>query len=282
MKKLINVNIKDELTKNRDKSIDNANMSANVHEVKKLLAGREIKEREVLKEAGLDHNLKQVEEVLGINLERERFEERIGENVFTEDEIKSISLKYNLKFLQSKRYKGSIEPQLGAKILRFFEEKKIDSINYEANNNLYILAPATAFNLDERPLPPKPARIDPAIFYKMTGPREVGTYYVMIHKWGNDFTVARRIMGVILEHKWRWASLFMLSVATVILSIIAMFGFNPFLPVPMIFSGIVAFLTLLIGWGTRMGITVDGSTDRAKSDKFNLRFSRHGWNSHEI
>lgn len=115
--------------------------------------------------------------------------------IFTGDEIKSIAVKYGLRFLPSIYYKGSLPNDLPQKIREFKELGLCQSV-YAGGNNVCswqdhyrepvygILAPKESFNLQEKPK-------DPLFFAKL----EDGTYY-LIHKWGNDLSIWNYVKNI--------------------------------------------------------------------------------------
>ncbi len=208
------VNLLDQLSDKRESSVEKTNKTMNglVDEAKMLLLESSSQERQLLSEAGLDHQFVKIEKEKGINLERATFENTYGEKVFTEAEIKDICIKYNLKFLHSKKFKGSVDPLVGAKIKRFFENAKIDGAKFSAQNDLFIMAPPQAFNLEEKPNPPVEA--DPVLFYRIHN-RGNETMYAPVHKWGNDFTIFRRINGILRRNFYTWSA-FEISIRSIV------------------------------------------------------------------
>jgi hypothetical protein len=214
--------VETDLTRSRTKSFQGLTTKKS-QEMKLLMDASASEEREILKAAGLDFNIKEVETRISMNVTREKHEADLGRKVFTESEIKSTCLKYNLRFLESKNYKGTIEPDLGAVILKFFKDNNITGGNYVAENSLYIMAPMNAFNLTENR---EPKKIDPVLFYRIYTPD--GPMYALIHKWGKDFTVFRRIMGLARETSWSW-NWFKTCVCFVVFCLIGFaYGINPF------------------------------------------------------
>lgn len=261
---MLKVNILKELKEERQDSINQVQkMEEVIGEVKLLLEGNELAEREILKEAGLDSQLVKFENKKGLDLERKKFEERY-ETVYTETEIKSICQKYHLKFLKSNYFKGNIDPVLGAKILNFFKARNIDSHNYEASKNLYIMAPYEAFNLEDLP---EPKKIDPVIFYKLAEDK-----YAMIHKWGNDFSIYRLLRGMVMYNR-KTSNIFEMVIRFFIfLSCFAAFSMSPFHWISLLFSVGLAIASQLM-WDN---IQYDSEYLR---DKLALRYSEIGWNS---
>jgi hypothetical protein len=269
---MIKVNLEKELEDGREKAISQAN-SDDLKEVKQLLLEKSKAETDVLKEAGLFGNFQKQERLLGMSIKRKELEDEFGEGnvkIFTEDEVKALCVKYNLRMLHSKRYKGYIEPLLGAKIVRFFENRKVNgsAVNWEAANNLFIMAPKKAFNLDERPEPPR--NVDPALFYKITTTE--GTMYALVHKWGVDFTVFRRVQGIFRKNPESWLTFKSLVLFTAIMTGFAIFGVNP-IGWPTLIS---AAGGLLIAFIHTAAVTPDGSSGIRE---YSQRFSEDGWNS---
>lgn len=266
---MIKVNLQQELESTREKAIAQAN-SDELKEVKLLLANNTQEEKIILQEAGLYTNMQKVEKTLGIDIQRKKLEEEFGTDVkiFTEEEIKGLCIKYNLRLLQSNKFKGYIEPQLGAKIRQFFTDGKIGSIAWEAKNKLFIMAPPKAFNLEERPEPPRD--MDPALFYKMETTE--GVMYALIHKWGKDFTVWRRIGGIFRRNSTAWITFKSLMIFSTILLGLSVFKVDPtswalawVLPLSMIIS----FIHTAI-------VTPEGSNGIQEYEK---RFNEESWNS---
>ncbi len=240
--------------------------------IKLLMETSAVEERNILREAGLDFNIKEVEKKVGINMTRTKKEEELGSKVFTYEEIENTCIKYGLRFLSSKRYKGVIEPTLGKTLLNFFKEKNINSQSWEANNNLYIMAPSKAFNLDERPDPPP---VDPVMFYKMS--TTDGDMYALVHKWGRDFTVFRRIIGAVRETSWHWGWFKFISLFVACSLITAAIGWAP-----LWIMGIVANLAIA---GVLTGLNFLWITGMASSNdlrRYRNRFTRRNWNSTDI
>lgn len=258
--------VEKQLSRGRENSVNDTKES--VKKIQLLLEGDAIEERKILAEAGLDFNIKKVETQVGVNLVREKKEEQLNAKVFTEAEIKETCIKYNLRFLHSRKYKGSIEPTLGSAILNFFKEKNIDSKSYEAANNLFIMAPSKAFNLEERP---KPAPIDPVMFYKMSTTE--GDMYALVHKWGKDFTVFRRLLGAAKESSWNWYwTMIILSFVSLTIGT-ACIGFNPFGLMTLLINTCIAFGGVLVYLLITVG---DGSSSW---ERYRKSFSRESWNS---
>ena len=98
-------------------------------------------------------------------------------NVFTIGQIRSICIRYRLRFLDSKYFKSEYPYEAIAKINAF--EKKYD-VRIE---RFKIIAPDHLFDLEN-------INKDPLLFAELAD----GRFY-LIHKWGKDLSWHRRLLG---------------------------------------------------------------------------------------
>lgn len=134
------------------------------------------------------------------------------ERVFHISQIEEICGKYLLRFLPSCHYSGTVDKELSYKISNFeaaygvtcechkrpqrgtfsfyFQvnaetgmQEMVPSVDDNIVQNTFIMAPKESFNLQARPK-------DPLFFYKIND-----EYYYLIHKWGNDLSITRRLKG---------------------------------------------------------------------------------------
>jgi uncharacterized membrane protein len=109
------------------------------------------------------------------------------------------------------------------------------------------------------------------MFYKMSTTE--GDMYALVHKWGKDFTVFRRLLGAAKETSWHWfwTMVIMAFVSTSVVT--ACIGFNPFgllalfVNLCISFGGVMLYLLMTVG---------DGSSSW---DRYRKSFSRESWNS---
>jgi hypothetical protein len=254
------VDITKELEEKRLQTKNDANEI--VKETKLLLEGDHQKEADLLKRAGLGHQLKKAETAKGINLERSNLEGKFEGKIFTTTEIKELCLEYDLRFLNTKHYKGDVDLQIGPKLKRLFETQNLNE-NVDTER-LYIMAPKQAFNLQDRPKPPK--MVDPVLFYRVTnyttthgnydGPSDApyserfadDDKFLMVHNWGNDFTIMRLFLGVIMKTALHQA--IFRAVTFMLLFNVFMASFGSYTPVfDLILSiPIGAFLSFVTMW----------------------------------
>lgn len=163
-----------------------------------------------LKRVGLLEQIKLGKETVdwhqGHENQTKRFKQ---ERVFHISQIEVTCNKYRLRFLPSVMYKGTIDKELPYKITNFeaaYQVKcqcsKPKDRRWLADGevqNTFIMAPASSFNLQEKPK-------DPLFFYKINE-----EYYYLIHKWGSDLNVFRRMLPVLSKPWFYYLSMFFLA-----------------------------------------------------------------------
>jgi hypothetical protein len=211
---MFKVGLKKELDKAKKSSKNGVDLI--VKEAQLLLTQGAEEEAKALRVAGLDHQAKVVEKSRGVELERERFENEYGNDVYTREEIKQICLKYDLRFLPSEYYRGKLDTQVASKLKRFIAEHQHEMGN---SGTFYIIAPDTLFELEDRPAKPFwTINTDPILVYKL--PRQ--DKYVYIHKWGVDFTLIRRFRGMFFKSL---ANMWTIGASFWMIALSALFGF---------------------------------------------------------
>lgn len=228
-----------------------------VKEAKLLLDGNHQRERDLLKKIGLGHSIIKAETARGLGIERQNLEEKYEGKVYMIDEIKNLCLDYDLRFLNTEHFKGHIDTEIGYKVKSFFDKHKLNE-NYD-NKMFYILAPKKAFNLEDRPKPPP---VDPILFYR---PNRNEQKYLMVHQWGNDFTILRLIKGLMVRTAWSYYFS---------MSILGLCGFNIILALTRDFyepmgNFIISFFVGLV-FGLIMLACKMGIEDEWSNKKFNI------------
>jgi hypothetical protein len=117
--------------------------------------------------------------------------------VLSKAQIKDLCMKYRLRFLRSHKYSGVLDTVVASKMVTLMEKLGVPNLEWDARKKFFIMAPAKSFALSERPKP-----IDPVLFYR-AGDDE----YILVHKWGNDFTFVRRLIGAVTSTKFIWGLL---------------------------------------------------------------------------
>ena len=204
---------------------------ANVEENKNLIsevqllldtAGQE--EREALRIVGLEHHVVHAENTRGVEIERKKFEEEYASSSFTESEVKALCMKYDLRMLPTRLFIGKLDGEVASKLKAFVSKHKSEIGNY--SDNFYIIAPPKAFMLENQP--PKPRRIDPILLYRVPGERNrQENQYVLIHKWGKDFTLYRRLVAMKYKSLTTLHLFWTMFLTLVICAIPVLAGYNP-------------------------------------------------------
>ena len=184
-----------------------------VEDTKQLLLEENMRENGLLFAAGMN----------GAHIERVRLDQegamrkqlrmKTGtQAVLPLEEIRQLCILYRLRFLPSKYYSGAIDALTGRKLAAFLDKNGDPNPARSAETRLYIMAPADVFKLNvHQPVPP-----DPVLFYR----HDDGLYSV-VHKWGNDMTIFRRILGFFTSTAlvWRWSMFLGIIAVTTILGL---------------------------------------------------------------
>jgi hypothetical protein len=114
-----------------------------------------------------------VDQLLDINT----LDESDNVNLFTIKEIKTICLKYNLRFLDSSYFKAPFPYDAISKIKAFEEKYNVKIKTFK------VVAPAEVFKLED-------CNKDPLLFAQLADNR-----YYLIHQWGNDLAWYRALIS---------------------------------------------------------------------------------------
>ncbi len=176
-------------------AIDMSEADRFVEDVSDLLQEEARDERELLSAAGLDQQQQELERIRTFHSTRRELKSKTGAPVvLTEAEVKALCIRYRLRCLPSKFYGGTIDPLLGRKLKKFLASLGTTTPVEDAKSRLHVMAPMKAFRLTT-----VKRQEDPVLFY-----RDDSGFYVMIHKWGNDFTIFRRALGWLFKSVLRW------------------------------------------------------------------------------
>jgi len=181
-------------------------------EVDKVLAAADEKYREgLMEELGFDYKH---EEAVRIRKEREALGNFPSNRIMSKDAIRATCVKYGLRFLPTRFYKGQLDQGIGPAMEAFRiycngEFPKIEASEMLEENNgtffgfrttstikgankaqFYIAAPATEFVLQ-----PKPQ--DPLLFARLTIDK-----FFLIHKWGDDLKTGDSRKGFTDQTNW--------------------------------------------------------------------------------
>jgi hypothetical protein len=212
---MLKVNLEKEVRRQAAETKTNLNPeNVDLKEIKGLLEYKSLEDSFILNNLGINSLNAQIQEDKGKLLIMEKIEKATNLTVVHVNDIQKLCEKYRLRFLPTNRYKGIIPTDIITNIKALEESKRENHANftkfdqYQLKNEFFILAPVKMFKLDEKVVVQKESRIgrairdfwaywnDPILFYK-----EDDQHYVIVRKWGSDFTIFRRILGLITKNQ---------------------------------------------------------------------------------
>lgn len=209
--------IKEQLEKKRQASFDKTETAT---ESVKLLMSGEDDDKEILRRTGLDHEINKAEKLKGLEIDRRNIEDTYKGFVFTGKEIKEICVKYDLRFLPTKRFRGALDTEIADKLKTFVaEHPEIGAVS----ESFYIIAPSNNFDLEYSDAKPS-SKTDLILVYKVRTEYDEVDKFVFIHKWGKEeFSFIRRIKGIFYESE---SSMVTVSMSAWIVIISIFFGMS--------------------------------------------------------
>lgn len=199
-----------------------------LNEIKGLLEYDQARHNEIINHLGGSSVNMMIQDIQAKKIQLEQDENFYGGKVFTEEQVKGLCLDYKLKFLSSNVFKGNLDIRVVEKITelektlhigRATNRAKVEGITLEQylakedtvpfkfsahdlKTRFFIMAPPAMFNLTVRPKPAKIRKIvdyDPILFYEIDTPNGEEKKYRIVHKWGQDFTIARAVKGFVFR-----------------------------------------------------------------------------------
>lgn len=258
----MSINLVKELKKEKEVTISKTEKV--VQEATLLLQQDVDKEEEALRKAGLNYQLDFSRTKKSYQMERESFEKKYKGEVFSFREIKSLCLKYNLRFLPANLFIGQLDNQVATKLKAFMDLREGEIGNYSPD--FMIVAPENAFRL-EGTQPKSPRKLDPILFYRIPGKDQ----YVFIWKWGKDFSFLRRLQGMYyLSQKsminYTWCISFAILLGILKLSV-PNFIVNPVTLFWLIPAVGLSFASVFIFFSIRYNAAHDDNWERLSSER---------------
>lgn len=245
--------------------------------VQKLLEYDNQQDRQTLKALGMDTHLRIASDMQDRAIVLESLKKQMNGKIFHVDTIQDLCVKYRLRLLPTKYFRGAVDAEVPAMIKQFTRESGIEMTEAHLMTRFFIMAPPKAFNLKEVVIPKQPSalkkffdalRSDPVLFYKADE-----NHYRMVHKWGNDFSIFRAIQG------WRWKDFNNFFAFGFLVSLVA----STFLAsaiFPISSYGSVGFYAMALG-GAIVGAFIHYSTN-SKNNKFlEKNLTPENWNKVE-
>jgi len=218
-----------------------------IQEVKLLMESNEQEKTRILRGLSNNSQFNRVEKIIGNQLELEKLENSYDGRVYTIGQIKELCLDYNLRFLSSGRFTGTFDVEVAGKIIEFSKKTNTPTDEWSLKHSFFIMAPEDMFSLrDEKYITKK--QLDPAIFYKIDD-----NHYKLVHKWGDDFTVFRLLMGYRFRSWWhhQWFTTVMVLPIFTLITLMLFGGENLFNhPISLsLFTITMSFLFSYFRWG---------------------------------
>lgn len=173
---MFTIDLEEKLIQEKEKGLQKH--SSIISQASQILAESTEDDLKYLQECGF--NIDEYKKIVNIHTREEGASALGSVRIFSTKEIKSICLKYNLKFLNIQHYTGNIPGDLPQKLRSV--EKKLDVVKLDSAR-LSIVAPKSSFKLEDKPK-------DPLLFYDLGQ----GMYY-LVHKWGDDLNIINRLKG---------------------------------------------------------------------------------------
>lgn len=157
----------------------------------------------IMDELGFDY---QTAEARRIRSERTDFAALPQNRIMSTNAIKAVCLKYGLRFLPTRFYKGALDTGIGPAVEKtkallngklplvrepeFIQELYERKPGAQDGAQFAIAAPSAAFALQPRP-------VDPLLFLRLNSLK-----WFLVHKWGDDLKTGDVRKGEIGEHNW--------------------------------------------------------------------------------
>lgn len=209
-------NIKTLLEQDKEKAKQLDENSA-VKDIKLLMQADETEDLRLIRGIASNSQMAIAQNRIGEKLELENLENKYAGNVFTTAQIRDLAIKYRLRFLKSNRFTGEMPIEVIAKIKAFAKETNTNISDAVVDRKFFILAPKENFKMVKTLQKKQRKPIDPAIFYKIDD-----NHYRLIHQWGADFSIFRRVLGA----KWEnWTNVTTFLHMKWFIAIMFIFGF---------------------------------------------------------
>lgn len=206
------INLEEEITRENDVVIAAEKATEQKHldeqakldrEVEKVLETADATYRVgIMAELGFDYKIAEAQK---IRKERDQFAQLPQNRIMTLPAIKTTCIKYGLRFLPTRYYKGSLDAGIGPRLEDFRKlmggelpvvsdaeviHDKSASYGNQNKTQMYIAAPAESFALQPMPR-------DPLLFCRLNTNK-----FYLLHKWGNDLERADIKDHGVTERNW--------------------------------------------------------------------------------
>lgn len=169
------------------KKIAESNAQDIIDEANQILAQQDAKDQSMLKYFGTGSIQNEIKE------KHAKASDLLKEGYVTQEDIKSVCIKYNLRFLKASLYKKPIPQKVLNDLRKYTEEHNLG--DYNLRSNLYIIAPISHFHSVKK------EDKDPLLMYvkERTNAGDISKVE-LVSSWGNDFTALRLIGAWFVKH----------------------------------------------------------------------------------
>ncbi len=199
-------------------------------DVKQLMESNAQEERALLRDIGISKEIEIAEKSIENKILNDSLTKKYEDGIFHINDIEQLALKYRLYLRGANKYRGKIPADLGAVVLNFKKKYSLN-INQSLNSDsgkFFVLAPPKMFSdyitprnkiqtfIDTTKTVKKDflaSLKDPMFFYMVDE-----NHYKILKVWVNDFTLFRRMLGIITKSTLR-VKMFTIML-TVLLSIL--------------------------------------------------------------
>lgn len=279
------VDLKEELVRDKETLARQLSENSPVNEVRQLLLTESAEDARILRAMGQNSTLMQLENLTNNAIQLEKLEEEYGE-VFTRHQIEALAIKYRLRFVGSNNFIGKMDVQVTAMIRKFAKDTNTSIDEHTLSTKFKILAEPSAFNTHRvRVSHFQGAKdmaafmhgvfVDPVLFYQIDE-----NHFRMIHKWGNDFTIYRLLLG----YKWRSPNtlrtfnfFFQLPFIAILMGLL---NSTVIVDYPIATTSILLVSSALIAWVRNVYyLDKGGHLSQENTEYFDGFFTPHNWSS---
>ena len=281
----MNVNLEKELLDAKNKKAKELSENSILKEAQQLLLNEDNEDARILRAIGCNTPVMQLEDLTGKILEMEQLEKQYGP-VIEVEHIKKLAVDYRLRFLPMRYFIGAPDKMMTTKIKQFAAETGVSIDNHSLGTKFFVLATPESFSLEQKKIKTLEQLrdsmsnyfLDPVLCYQISD-----TKYRIVHKWGKEFTLYRRLLG------WKWKNpntirtfnFFMLLPIFSFLASALLPG--SFVTNPVITIGSVCFLSMFLSWIRNIHFLKSGGhLDLGDIEYHEGFFTPQNWNSTEL
>ncbi|WPP48529.1 hypothetical protein [Catalinimonas niigatensis] len=249
------MNLQDELIQADRKRQQHFLSTFSLTEVQEVLLKESKKEQKALRHMGLSAN--PIEKQKHHGLWQTQLNQHYRGEVFHVDDVRQVCMEYHMRMLPSHLYRGPVDPEFAVKVKNFQRTHHLS--DEEVSKEFFIVAPAKAFELEERQRPV--VDLDPVLLYRIDD-----NFFKLVHQWGCDLTLSRYVASWKKRDLWNMTCHWFLMSFMVTMILLGFFvdSFGNACTLSLLISGLIAWMYY--------------SSFRDSPDELRHRFSHYNWN----